>query len=87
MIIDSLSENANVLFSTSDFHVFRSGLMARRLKMKAIGIGAKTKWYFYPNATVREFVGLLTKHKTKQLMVILGMLLVYIVETIIVYAF
>ena len=27
--------------------------------MKADGIGAKTKWYFWPNAQMREFIGLL----------------------------
>jgi len=84
-IIDERDPEAKVLFSTSDFHVFRSGLMARREKLKAIGIGAKTKWYFFPNAIVREFVGLLTQHKGKQIAVILGMILIYIIETLLIY--
>ena len=84
-IIEKNDPQAKVLFSTSDFHVFRSGLMARREKMKAIGIGAKTKWYFFPNAIIREFVGLLTQHKGKQIAVILGMIIIYIIETLIIY--
>lgn len=55
--IEALDKNAKVAFSTTNYHVFRSGLFARRVKMRAVGIGAKTKWYFWPNAAVREFVG------------------------------
>ena len=47
---------AKIAFATTNYHVFRSGLCARRVKMRAVGMGAKTKWYFWPNAAVREFV-------------------------------
>ena len=36
-----------------------SGLFSAKAGMKADGIGAKTKWYFWPNAQMREFIGLL----------------------------
>ncbi len=74
-----------VAFSTTNYHVFRSGLMARRVKMKAIGMGAKTKWYYWPNAAVREFVGLLTQHKGKQAAVLGTLLAAYMIMTLIVY--
>lgn len=74
-----------VAFSTTNYHVFRSGLMARRVKMKAIGMGAKTKWYYWPNAAVREFVGLLTQHKGKQAAVLGALLAAYMIMTLIVY--
>ncbi len=74
-----------VAFSTTNYHVFRSGLMARRVKMKAIGVGAKTKWYYWPNAAVREFVGLLTQHKGKQAAVLGALLAAYMIMTLIVY--
>ena len=51
---------ARIAFATTNYHVFRSGLKARRVKMRAQGMGCKSKWYFWPNAAVREFVGLLT---------------------------
>ena len=72
---------ARIAFSTSDYHVFRSGLFARRVKMRAVGIGAKSKWYFWPNALVREFVGLLTEHRGKQVLVLGGMILIYVILT------
>ena len=74
-IIDSVKPDAKILFSTSNYHLFRSGIWSRRVKMRSIGIGAKTKWYFWPNATVREFVGLLTEHRMKQGLILGGMLL------------
>ncbi len=74
-----------VAFSTTNYHVFRGGLCARRVKMRAVGMGAKTRWYFWPNAAVREFVGLLTEHRGKQALIFGGMLAIYSALTLIVY--
>ena len=72
-------------FSTTNYHVFRSGLMARRVKMRAVGMGAKTKWYFWPNAAVREFVGILTEHRLKQALILGGVVAIYIISTVLIY--
>ena len=71
--------NAKIAFSTTNYHVFRSGIWARRAKMRALGVGAKTKWYFWPNAWVREFIGLMTEHRGKQILVLGGMVLFYLI--------
>ncbi len=84
-IIQKLGPEGNIAFSTTNYHVFRSGVFARRVKMRAIGMGAKTKWYFWPNAAVREFIGLLTKHKLKQAAVLGTMALIYIGLTLLAY--
>ncbi len=75
------SPNAKVAFSTSNYHVFRSGLFARRVKMRAVGMGADSKWYFWPNALVREFIGLLTEHRGKQILILSGIVLIHTVLT------
>ena len=77
--------NAKVAFATTNYHVFRSGLFARRVKMRAVGMGAKTKWYFWPNAAVREFVGLLTAHRLKQAIILGSMIAFYVVLTLVAY--
>lgn len=59
------NSNANVAFSTTNYHVFRSGIFAGQAGLKAEGMGSKTKWYFWPNAFIREFVGLLVSQKKK----------------------
>jgi len=74
-----------VVFATTNYHVFRSGLYARRVKMRAQGMGAKTKWYFWPNAAVREFVGLLTAHRLKQALILGGIIVFYVGLTLVAY--
>ena len=74
-----------VAYSTTNYHVFRAGLKARRVRLRAVGMGAETRWYFWPNAAVREFVGLLTEHRLKQALVLLGIIAVYVVLTVLAY--
>ena len=58
-IADAQKPDANIVFSTTNYHVFRSGILSAKAGMRAQGIGAKTKWYFWPNAQMREFIGLM----------------------------
>ena len=44
--IQAIDPAGKIAFSTTNYHVFRSGLFARRVKMRAVGMGAETKWYF-----------------------------------------
>ena len=84
-LIQERNPTAKIAFSTTNYHVFRSGLKARRVKMRAVGMGCPSKWYFWPNAAVREFVGLLTQHRGKQLLILLGLLLSYAGLTLLYY--
>lgn len=77
--------DGKIAFATTNYHVFRGGLFARRVKMRAVGMGSRTKWYFWPNAAVREFVGLLTEHRGKQALIFGGLIVVYVVLTLLVY--
>lgn len=45
---------------TTSYHVFRALLIARRLHLPCKGFGAKTKWYYTLNATIREYVAYLS---------------------------
>lgn len=70
-IIDEINPKSNVVFSTTNYHIFRSGMLAYDAGIKAEGIGSKTKWYFWPNAFVREFVGMLVKYWKQSLLLLL----------------
>lgn len=48
--------------------------------------GCRSKWYFWPNASVREFIGLLTQHRIKQGLILLGMIASYAAMTLIYYS-
>ena len=83
--IMAVANQPKIAYSTTNYHVFRAGLKARRVKMRAVGMGAPTKWYFWPNAAVREFVGLLTEHRGKQALILLGMVILYTTLTILAF--
>ena len=51
-----------VAIVTSNFHVLRSGLLSRRAGLDAIVIGCDTKWYFWPNAFLRETIAILAMY-------------------------
>ena len=66
--------------ATTNYHIFRSYILAKKHGLNAQGISAKTKWYFFPNAFLREFVGLLNDKKFKIAAVIIAILLFYIIS-------
>ena len=54
----------NAAFATTNYHVFRGNILAEKAGLKnARGISAKTKWYFFPNAFLRELAGLVVDKK------------------------
>lgn len=69
-VIEADAENAEKVqigFSTTNYHVFRGYTLANRVNMKVKGLSAKTKLYFFPNAFIREFIGLLWEQKLRHL--------------------
>lgn len=65
--------------ATTNYHVFRSYVLSQKHGLNAQGISAKTKWYFFPNAFLREFVGLLWDKKIKIALALAGIILLYII--------
>ena len=48
---------------TNNFHVLRAALIARKAKVNGQVIGSPTAWYFWPSATIREFVAVFMEHR------------------------
>lgn len=51
------------IFASNNYHIFRAGMYAKQVGLKADGIGAKTAKYYLPNAFLREFAALLVMNK------------------------
>ena len=68
---------ANVAFSTTNYHVFRSGVWAGLAGLKAEGMGSRTKWWFWPNAFVRECVGLLANRIVPEVVLLIVLIAVF----------
>ena len=68
--IDETNKNGKIIFSTTNYHVFRSGVIANNEGIDCEGIGSKTKWYFYTNALIREFIANLFTQKKQHIILI-----------------
>ena len=68
--IDEKTKDAKIIFSTTNYHVFRSGVIASNEGIDCEGIGSKTKWYFYTNALIREFIANLFSQKKQHILII-----------------
>lgn len=75
-IIDEMKPDAKVAFVTTNYHVLRSGILARKAGLDAQGISSNTKWYFWPNGFAREIVAILALYNNMNMVVcvLLGIL-------------
>lgn len=51
-----------VAVATNNYHTFRAAQLMRRLKLPGYAIGGRTARYYWPSATVREFIAILRDH-------------------------
>ena len=75
----------NVAIATTNYHVFRAGLIAEEQGEHLEGIGSPTKRYFWVNAFVREFIATLVSEKKKHIMVILALTVLILSAVIVKY--
>ena len=74
-IIESKMKDAKVVFSTTNYHVFRAGIIANEQNISMEGIGAKAKTYFWINAFIREFIATLYYGRKNHIMTLLLIIL------------
>ena len=58
-IIDDVLPDAKICFVTTNYHVLRSGMLAKKAGIDAEGLASATKWYFWPNGFAREVFAML----------------------------
>lgn len=66
-IMESIQPEPKVAFATTNYHILRSGILARKAGLDAEGIAGDTKWYFWPNGFIREFFGILSLERKAHL--------------------
>lgn len=67
-----------VIFTSNNFHIFRASLDALHAGLKADGLGAKTAFYYLPNAYLREFAAILVMNKRRHLISVAVITLFYL---------
>lgn len=70
-IMDNEKKNYKCIFVTNNYHVFRTGLFAKKINLKAEGLGCKTALYYLPSAFIREYIAIMWSMKWYSI-VILG---------------
>lgn len=70
-IMDEMSKDYRCIFVTNNYHVFRTGTYARKVGLKAEGVGCKTAFYYWPNAFIREYIAIMIKYKLIPIIIIL----------------
>ena len=79
------SDYFNIVFCTTNYHVFRSGMLADKLGLRVEGIGSRTKSYFWINAFVREYIATLVEKKKKHIKMVVILLLINLIGSILMY--
>ena len=75
-LISKKKKDAKLAVSTTNYHVFRAGVIADEQGIHVGVIGAKTKAYFWINAFIREFIATLYTERKSHLKMILFILVV-----------
>ena len=70
-IADELVPGNKVVFVTTNYHVLRSWMLAKRAGLDAEGLASTTKWYFWPNGFIREFIGILSMFKPANIIAVI----------------
>ena len=76
-LTDAVNPRGKVAFATTNYHVFRSGVWARLAGLEAEGMGARTRWWYWPNAFMRECAGLLARRWKQELLMVVGLVLFF----------
>lgn len=82
---DTDREDPKIAFSTTNYHVFRSGLIASSQGIITEGIGSPTKSYFWINAFIREYVATLFSERKTHLRVLGDLVLINAAMVAVVY--
>lgn len=84
-IIKKKKKEANILISTTNYHVFRAGNIAYNQNIYLEGIGSKTKTYFWINAFIREFIATIYNEKRNHIKVLSIIMIICIIMILLLY--
>ena len=74
-----------IAFSTTNYHVFRFGIIASGQGILAQGVGSGTRSYFWINAFVKEFIALIYSERRNHIRVAAALLILVLALVMIVW--
>lgn len=85
VLIEKRDPEAKVAFSTTNYHVFRSGIHAYEAGLRAEGMGSPTAWFYWPNAFVRELAAMFLKNRRAHLTALLMLAVFSVLFSVLLY--
>jgi len=82
---ESGTNNYTCIFSTSNYHLLRTGIYAKLTGLHIQGIGSKTALYYLPNAFIREYIAHVMMNKKRHILLISIVFLITAVISIILF--
>ncbi|MBU0437738.1 YdcF family protein [Staphylococcus succinus] len=80
--MEKLLKNYNCIVVTNNFHVLRAVLIAKKMGIKIYGVGSNTKFYFWINAFIREYIAILSMNKKRHILMLGSILLLTLLAII-----
>ncbi|MGC4191056.1 MAG: YdcF family protein [Thermomicrobiales bacterium] len=78
-LLDERGMSGRAAVATNNFHAFRAAMLMRKARLKGYATGSPTASYFWPAATIREFLAVLRDHKWLNGFMLVGLSLPLIV--------
>ena len=66
-----LEGRGDVVVATSNYHAFRAAIIMRKAGIPGYTVGCRTARYYWPSATVREFLAILLEHSRVNLVMLI----------------
>ncbi|HMS37261.1 MAG TPA: YdcF family protein [Arachnia sp.] len=66
-----LEGRGDVVVATSNYHAFRAAIIMRKAGIPGYTVGCRTARYYWPSATVREFLAILLEHSRVNLVLLI----------------
>ena len=78
-------KNPNIAYATTNYHVFRAGVIGTEAGIKLEGIGSVTKKYYWINAFIREFIATIVAEKNKHLKIMISIFILSLIMITMIY--
>ena len=72
-LLIGLGIDGRVAVSTNNFHAFRAAMLMRKAQLHGYATGSPTASYFWPAATIREFLAVLRDHRWLNGLMLVGL--------------
>ncbi|MDR0883033.1 MAG: YdcF family protein [Oscillospiraceae bacterium] len=80
-LMEATNPDYTCLVVTSNYHVLRAVILAKKVGLKAQGVGGRTAFYYLPAAFIREYIAIIFDYKSLVVLYLFGVLCLALYNT------